>query len=268
MCYYNGVRVARVEYIRLKQLEKALAELHILARPVQSGFEYGESSVLRQAGNKTDFEVVNMEWGFIPSYLRTRADVTRFREGYKDTKGLYHKGYVTLNATAEDLLLPNKIYRDAALHRRCLILSTGFFEWRHVFPIGKKGQPLKTAEKFPYYIGLPQKDYFYMAGIWQPWHDTETGEMVDTFAIITTAANRLMQQVHNSKKRMPTILTEDLAYDWLLGNPDEHRISAIAKFQYPWQEMAAIPIAKDFRTALDPTAPAKYAELPPLELAG
>jgi len=61
---------------------------------------------------------------------------------------------------------------------------------------------LKTAIKYPYHIGVKDREYFYMAGIWQAWTDTETGECVETFAIVTTAANRLMEQVHNSKKRM------------------------------------------------------------------
>ena len=41
-------------------------------------------------------------------------------------------------------------HKDAALHRRCLIPSTGFFEWMHVQVVGKSGKLLKTPEKFPY----------------------------------------------------------------------------------------------------------------------
>jgi len=60
-----------------------------------------------------------------------------------------------------------------------------------------------------------------MVGIWQPWTDKAIGEHVESFAIVTTAANRLMEQVHNSKKRMLTILNEDLAYEWIFGKLDE-----------------------------------------------
>lgn len=38
-----------------------------------------------------------------------------------------------------------------------------------------------------------------MAGIWQPFTDKETGETMDTFAIVTTKANALMEQLHNHK---------------------------------------------------------------------
>jgi putative SOS response-associated peptidase YedK len=266
MCYYNGVLVTRVEYIRLKQLEKTIANLD-LNRPVQTGFDYLYCPVLKRKESEEDFDIVEMEWGFIPGYLRTREEVIRMRKGYKDASGVFRPPILTLNAVSEELLLPKKIYRSAALQRRCLVLSTGFYEWRHIFPLNKKtGEPLKTAVKYPYHIAVKEKEYFYMAGIWQPWKDVETGEYVETFAIVTTAANKLMAQVHNSKKRMPTILTEDLAHEWLFGNLDENRISEIARYQYPATEMEACTIAKDFLNALEPTKPFEYADLAALDL--
>ncbi|HEY5463866.1 MAG TPA: SOS response-associated peptidase family protein [Hanamia sp.] len=169
---------------------------------------------------------------------------------------------LTLNAMSEEMLLPKKMYRDAALKRRCLVLSSGFYEWRHVFTVGKKtGKPLKTAIKYPYHIGVKDREYFFMAGIWQPWKDTETGEYVETFSIVTTAANKLMEQIHNSKKRMPTILTEDLAWEWIFDDLDEERISEIARYQFPSEQMEACTISKDFRSALDPKEPVVYGDL-------
>lgn len=58
-----------------------------------------------------------------------------------------------------------------------------------------------------------------------------------------------MEQVHNSKKRMPTILNEDLAYEGMFGNLDEKRILEIAATQYPADQMQGCTIAKDFREA-------------------
>ncbi len=264
MCYYNGVRVTRAEFIRLKQLEKAIAKLNFLNKPLLIGFEYTNAPVLKRVAGRQDFEITEMEWGFLPPYLKNREAASKFRHGYKDDSGRFHPPITTLNAVGEELLLPGKMYRDAALHRRCLVLSSGFYEWRHVHPLGKTGKPLKTAVKYPYHIFLPGQEVFFMAGIWQAWTDKDTGETVDTFAIVTTAANKLMEQVHNSKKRMPVILTEDLAYEWLLGDPDEERIKAIATAQYAADKMSAYPIAKDFRSALDPMEKVEYPELAPL----
>ncbi len=268
MCYYNGQKVTHAEFIRLKQLEKAVANYDFLNRDLQVGFDYSMNAVLKRVPDKEDFDIVQMEWGFIPDagrwpYIETREDLVKMRMGYKDAAGKFHPPITTLNAVSEELLLPNKIYRDATLNRRCLVLSTGFYEWRHVYPLNKRtGQPLKTANKYPYFITLKDREYFYMAGIWQPWTDAATGEYVESFAIVTTAANSLMEQIHNSKMRMPTILNEDLAYEWLLGNLPEKRISEIATTQFPAQEMQAHTIAKDFREVLEPTKAYVYEELP------
>ena len=160
------------------------------------------------------------------------------------------------------MLAPNKIYRDAALHRRCLVISSGFFEWQHVYPLNKRtGEPLKTPNKIPHHIRLKDREYFYMAGIWQPWTDKETGEYVESYSIITTKANALMEQIHNSKKRMPTILTDELAYEWIFGNPDEKRISAIGQYQIDPSLMEAWTIRKDFREAVEPTEKFDYEEV-------
>jgi len=266
MCYYNGQKVMRAEFIRLKQLEKAVAKYDFLGRDLQIGFDYSQNAVLKAVPDKEDFDIVQMEWGFIPPYLKTRQDVYNMRNGYKDAAGGFRPPILTLNAVSEELVKPGKIYRDAALKRRCLVLSTGFFEWRHLFPTGKKtGKPLKTAVKYPYHIKVKDQEYFYMAAIWQPWTDKETGEYVESFAIVTTSANPLMEQVHNSKKRMPTILDEELAYEWLFGELDEARISAIAKTQFPANRMEACSIAKDFRDTLEPAKHFAYEDLPALE---
>ena len=231
------------------------------------GFDYNTTAVLKRVADKEDFDIVQMEWGFIPSYLKTRDDVLKMRNGYYDKDKNFRPPMITLNAVCEELLLPNKIYRDAALQRRCLVLSTGFFEWRHVYPINKRtGQPVKKAVTYPYYITLKDRSYFYMAGIWQPWTDKETGEYVESFAIVTTKANKLMEQIHNTKKRMPAILKEDLAYEWLLGDLSE-RILEIAGTQYPAEEMQACSIARDFREALEPTKAFAYEDLTALDVA-
>jgi putative SOS response-associated peptidase YedK len=265
MCYYNGIKVTHGEFVRLKHLEAAISNM--LARDLVSGFEYSQYPVLK--ANEDALELTTMEWGFLPTankwpFIKTRQDATNMRRGYKDAKGKFNPPITTLNATAEEMLGQNKMYRDAGLKRRCLVLSSGFYEWRHIFGKNKKtGEPLKTADKFPYHIYIPGQEYFYMAGIYNPWTDQETGETVDTFAIITTEANSIMRQIHNSKNRMPTILNEDLAYEWLFENPSEERIIEMAKTQFPASKMSAHTIQKDFREALDPTTPFDYGELVP-----
>lgn len=262
MCYYNGQKVTRSEYIRLKELEIQLAAYDLLVYDLLSGFDYGLCAVLKPVSGKIAIELVQMEWGFIFPNLRTRDDVHKLRLGYKDARGVFKPPIMTLNAVAEEMLLPNKVYRDAALHRRCLVLSSGFYEWRHIYRTNKRtGEPLKTPDKYPYFIKVKNREYFFMAGIWQPWTDKVTGEYVESFAIVTTAANSLMEKIHNSKKRMPAILSEDLAWEWLFGNPNEKRITEIAMTPFPAEQMEAWTIAKDFRDSTEPTRAVEYEEL-------
>ncbi len=158
MCFYNGQKVSNAEIIRVKQLVKKVVNYDFLTHELQIGFDYGLNAVLKANEAKDDFDIVQMEWGFIPSYLRTREDVFKMRNGYKDKSGKFHPPITTLNAVCEELLKPGKIYREAALARRCLVLSTGFYEWRHIFPLNKRtGLPLKTANKIPYYITLKRQ---------------------------------------------------------------------------------------------------------------
>ncbi len=117
MCYYNGIKVTRSELIRLKQLEKAIAQLDFLNRPMIIGFDYSPAPVLKRIPGKVDFEITEMEWGFIPPYLKNREAVDKFRNGYKDANGKFHPPITTLNAVGEEMLQPGKMYRDAALNR-------------------------------------------------------------------------------------------------------------------------------------------------------
>jgi putative SOS response-associated peptidase YedK len=263
MCYYNGVKVTKQEFIRLRHLEKLLSKYDFLAKPYYDGFAYGNIPVIKKLDGVEDFEVTQMEWGFIPNadnfpFIETRQQLENFRRGYTDARGRYQKAYTTLNAVSEELVDKGKWFRDAALHRRCLVLSTGFYDWRHIHPIGKRGLRLKTTEAFPYHVKMKDTEVFFMAAVWQPWTDAETGEHVESVAIVTTAANSMMEQVHNLKKRMPTMLPEEMAYDWLLCDLTEPQIKEIAQYKIPSEKLEAYNLDKKFKLAEDPTVPFDY----------
>ena len=50
------------------------------------------------------------------------------------------------------------------------------------------------------------------AGLWDEWHDIETGDLVKSCTIIVTAANEFTRKIHD---RMPVVL-EDIV-PWLTG---------------------------------------------------
>jgi putative SOS response-associated peptidase YedK len=229
---------------------------------IYKGFDYNKYPVIRAVKDSHKKETVKMQWGFLPPYLKTKEDVKRFRYGYKDDSGKYHKPYTTLNATSEELL--GKMFKDAALKRRCLVPVNCFYEWMHVTVVGKSGKLLKTPEKFPYMVAMRNEPEFYLAGIWQPWFDTETKMTVNTFAIVTTSANSLMKQIHNSKERMPTILPGNLADAWLYNDLSDAEILDIANYQVASAEMIATPLDKDFLKKANPHERTVYREVPEL----
>ena len=105
-----------------------------------------------------------------------------------------------INARAETVArLP--AFREAFRKRRCLVPVNAFFEWS-----GEKGRRLKWR------IALRDEPLFALAGLWEWWHDRETGDGVPSFTIITCPANAAIAPLHD---RMPVILREADYARWL-----------------------------------------------------
>ncbi|MFD2520296.1 SOS response-associated peptidase [Emticicia soli] len=145
-----------------------------------------------------------MHWGLIPAWAKSQDDAQKLRTN-------------TLNARIETIF-EKPSFREAAHKKHCLVLATGFFEWQTV-----------GAKKYPYYIHLKDEEIFSMAGIWETWTDKKSGETRETFSILTTEANPLMAQIHNSKQRMPVILSKETELNWLQKGFDETTINSFAK---------------------------------------
>ncbi|MFM7090653.1 MAG: SOS response-associated peptidase [Bacteroidota bacterium] len=104
-----------------------------------------------------------------------------------------------INARSETVFEKRR-FKDAILHKRCIIPADSFYEW------GKYG---KT--KIPYRI-LPSDDaILYMAGIWESFqHDNI---LFSSFVLVTTEANEDLSDLHH---RMPVCLnTEEERENWL-----------------------------------------------------
>ena len=100
---------------------------------------------------------------------------------------------VVINARAETVA-EKPMFRTCMQSTRCVVPSTGFYEWT------------KDARMQKYRFRLPKQKALYMAGLWT------MGEGGGRFAIVTTAANASMREVHH---RMPVILDEEEIEDWL-----------------------------------------------------
>jgi len=156
-----------------------------------NGFEHPKTPIIINA-YPSDIQLYS--WGLIPHWAKE--------------KDIWNQ---TLNARIETIS-EKPSFRDC-VHHRCLVLADGFFEWKWLDEKGKKKQK--------YRITLPDQEAFAFAGLYSRWVDKSTGEVFDTYTILTTEANELMSEIHNSKKRMPVILHPDLEKAWLSGKIDE-----------------------------------------------
>ena len=132
-------------------------------------------------------------WGFFPKHIRTEEEAKA-----------YIKEYPSFNAVAEDVQTKRTFKEAWAKGQRCIIPVTSFTEWKHVPVPGKK-----TPNKIPYRIGT-KAAIFSLGGLWE---DTALGYRV--YTILTTKANPLMAEIHNTKKRQPVIIPKDMEDFWL-----------------------------------------------------
>jgi len=108
-----------------------------------------------------------------------------------------------INARIETLA-GQPAYREAFRSRRCLVPASAFFEWS-----GPAGQRIKWR------IGPQDRPLFGLAGLWERWFDPSTGEPVQTYTIVTTAADERLAPLHD---RMPVIVRPERYDSWL--DPD------------------------------------------------
>ena len=105
----------------------------------------------------------------------------------------FQKNELIINARSETSAQKPK-FKQAFFSRRCVVPSTGFYEWSH------------DSQKKKYKFNLPDQENLYMAGLWNEYDGEKR------FVILTTAANQSMEPIHN---RMPLILPKELIRSWI-----------------------------------------------------
>ena len=129
-------------------------------------------------------EIVLMRWGLVPFWA-------------KDAK----IGYSTINAKAETVAT-SPSFREAFKYRRCLVPADAFYEW----------QKIDAKTKQPFAIGMQDGSPYAFAGLWERWHDAGAEAALETYTILTTDPNAVLEPLHN---RMPVILAPKDYDRWL-----------------------------------------------------
>src|ERR1039457_4201340 len=138
--------------------------------------------VIRQNGqNHLEF----LRWGLIPSWAKDHAVGNRMITARSET------------------VAEKPAFRTAIKYKRCLIPSSGFYEWV------KEGDT-----KRPIYIHLKDDPLMVFAGIWEQWKSPEGG-IIESCSILTTHSNKLIEPIHD---RQPVILHPEEFNLWLDRN--------------------------------------------------
>lgn len=137
--------------------------------------------------------------------------------------------YSMINARAESLAT-KKSFKPSFESQRCIVPASGFYEWK-----GEKG------DKTPYYIYPTHESLFAFAGLYNVWRSPDGKTRIPTYTIITTDANRTMEELHD---RMPAMLLREEWDEWL--DRDNHDTGALQELLRPFPDdaLAYYPVSK------------------------
>lgn len=141
------------------------------------------------------------QWGLVPFWAK-EAEV----------------GPRLINARAESVA-DKPAFKYAFTRRRCIIPADGFYEWLR-----------DGDERIPVYFYPAQDELFAFAGLWEE-RQRPDGSVLRSCAIITTAANRLVDPVCT---RMPVILRPQDEEFWL--DPNARNIPELRRLLRPYPD--------------------------------
>jgi putative SOS response-associated peptidase YedK len=152
-----------------------------------------------------------MRWGFPPMWVASRG-----KDPWKERP--------MVNAKSEQART-KKTWAKPLAQRRCLVPSTGFYEWIR-----------KGKQKYPLHFRPVGQVCMTFGGIWRS-YGKETPQK-EVFAILTTGPNALMEPVHN---RMPVVLDRADWESWLDPDSSDETVDALC-FPAPAGVMEAVEV--------------------------
>jgi len=165
---------------------------------IASAYDHPLWPVLRPDG-----QVTLMSWGLIPHWSGSIEDA-RQRQNQ------------LINARSETMF-EKPSFRACARAGRAVMIASGFFEFHK-----------HDGKSYPFYVYPVDERPLFMGALWSHWTEPSTADAIDTFSVVTTAANRLMEIVHNVKRRMPVLLEESEIDRWIDPSANVEEIHALA----------------------------------------
>ncbi len=199
MCYdiKTSLETQLKRAIRFGQLD-AILEIEEKLRPFSesnlhhvSGYAHPKLYIYTNESPK--IPVISL-WGLVPNWVKTEVQFLKFWNA-------------TLNARVETIF-EKPSFKHSAKHQRCLIYVDGFYEHHHY-----------KGKTYPFYIKNKSDLPLCFAGLWSDWLNPATGELINTFSIVTRKGNPFMAKIHNNPKlkepRMPLMLNNEMEAEWL-----------------------------------------------------
>ncbi len=171
--------------------------------------EYGMNQLMMRFDAQNRYVGYGTRYEIFPTdmvAIVTREGAQNFIDGAKWGFKNHYDNRPLINARGETVD-EKKTFKSMFEHGRCIIPATAFFEWR------KNPDGSKTKMQ----ISVKATPVFGMAGLYRAEHD-ETGNTILRCAIITTAANQAMTDIHD---RMPVILPSERTGIWLDNTVDD-----------------------------------------------
>lgn len=135
------------------------------------------------------------KWGLIPPWYKT---------------GITASNMFNVDATQ---IARRPVLRNLLSSQRCLILTSGYYEW-------KKDQ----NKQIPHRVKVKDEKFTLLAGLYEASTDRRTGERMDSFTIITIPARPDLEHLYSS---MPLILVGDHSKKWLDAGSSPELINEI-----------------------------------------
>ena len=190
------------------------------------GFSHPKLLVLIDHEGNRELEL--QQWGLMPTWNMPLTEMLKKAKG-------------NLNARAETIRELNS-FKNSIKSKRCIIPVNSFFEYQHI------GEG-KEKKKLPYLIHPVNQPFFNLAGIYSHYLNPETKQWLTTFSIVTEPANNFMADIHNSAKRMPLMLANELISDWINPNSSAAMIDEILQFSCDDSHLSAYRIRQDLKKA-------------------
>lgn len=150
--------------------------------------------------NKNGKRIVkDMKWGLIPEWASSES-----------------VGFQMINARSENLL-EKPSFQNLVNKNRCIIFSSGYFEWKKL-----------NKKKYPFYIKNSENKILLLAGLWTSWK-RKGSKIINSYTIITRNAQNSLKHIHH---RMPIILKKENVEKWI--NNEKYSFSSIQNFLDPY----------------------------------